>query len=183
MDDNRPGIAFKLVVDAIKSLGEERGSTAIEIVKFISTNRTIDDQMVKCIYTTLRRGVDDGCFRENEGRFSLSVHMTPPLLRIKTNRAGGEKKEQALGKELVVKLAKARKCMRRKRSMSKRCSCGKKHPSKRKSRKRSSRGCTRKTRRRSRCKKRQRPLYKPRCSRKRKSRRSVSSKRRTWCRC
>lgn len=84
MGEKGSGEVFKLVDDAIRSLGEAR-STAKEIVKFISANRTMDDQMILCIYKSLKRGMDDGFFRENEGRFSLSVHPTPHL-NINTNK-------------------------------------------------------------------------------------------------
>lgn len=170
MGETGAGQVVELVVDAIRSLGEERGSTAKNIVKYISANWEINEQTVKRIYTSLRRGVDDGRFQENEHRFSLNVNPepAPPLLIIKGNPDGEEQEVSGSGKCLAKELAQLCKSIRRRRRRSKRSSCGKRR---RRSRKRSSRGCARKPRRRS------------RCGRKRSTRRRSSRRRRSRCGC
>lgn len=178
MGGNKPGKVFQLIVDAIRSLDEVRGSTAKEIVKFVSENQTIDDPTVKCIYTSLKRGVDDGCFHECDGRFSLSVQLTPPQISEEKNVVDGEEKEDSgPGKDLDLEMAKS--CGRRKRRRSKRRSCGKRRSRRRRSRKRSSRGCGKKRRRRSCSRRRRRSLCKARRSRKRSCRKSPSRRRRS----
>lgn len=175
MDENKPGKVFKLVVDAMHSLAEERGSTPKEIVKFISTSRTIDRQMLTRIYATLKRGVDGGHFRENAARFSLGDRPTLPQARlsIETTPNSEEEHEQAsrLDNDVTKELENVCKCVIRKRSRSKRRRCSKKRSIKSRCRKRSSRRCARKTKSRKRSSRR--------CARKR--RRTIRCKRSRQC--
>lgn len=118
MDEYRTVKAYKLIDEAIRSLRARRGCTPKEIIKFVSANRGIDGQTVKCIRATLWRGVVQGVLRANKGRYSICV--TP------TSRRLGLKKPRGRGVRMAKRGRRARRAGPRRRS--KRSRGGRKRP-------------------------------------------------------
>lgn len=141
--------AFKLLDDAIRSVGDARGSTEKEIIQFIMAKRDVHPRMIQRILVTLKRAVKDGCLRMSRGRFSLVVPPTTRKRSIRSKRRTCAKKRS--NKRSSRRLAKSRK--------------------------RSSRRCARKPRRRSRCKRSQRSTSRPKRRCIRNSRRNPSRRR------
>lgn len=126
MGEKKPVKAAKLVVEAIRLLKAERGFTPKEIINYISANHKVNDRMVKCIYTSLKRGAEYGILRTRRGRFMFKV--PPPLTQltaVKTENFETEEARRRGGGGLCKKRKRSKK-----RSSKKRCGKSRKHRSK-----------------------------------------------------
>lgn len=154
MGEKRPVKAGKLVVEAIRHLKAERGFTPKEIINYISANHGVSDRMIKCIYTSLKRGAEYGILRTLRGRYTLKASPTSPLL------GASQTKDEDLNPEEAKRRGGGGSCKKRKsrpkrRSGKKRC--GKKRSRRHKTHKRGKcgkKGRSKSRRRKSRSRKR-----------------------------